>query len=86
LTGAAGDLLHDLMRVNPERPAVVFDLPHVIPDAAAAAVRNQLTDRGAGDRFPRCASSRRSLRQRRPNVDTAPVDCGKTSGPSASSR
>lgn len=33
------------MRVNPELSGVVFDLPHVIPDAAAAAVRNQLTDR-----------------------------------------
>jgi SAM-dependent methyltransferase len=52
--GASGDLLHELMRVNPELSGVVFDLPYAVPDAAAAAVRNQLTDRllvASGDFF-----------------------------------
>jgi len=43
--GASGDLLHDLMSVNPELQGVAFDLPHVAPDALAAAVRHGLGDR-----------------------------------------
>jgi O-methyltransferase domain len=43
--GASGDLLHDLMEVNPNLEGVVFDLPHVAPDALAAAARHGLGDR-----------------------------------------
>ena len=43
--GASGDLLHDLMRVNPGLEGVLLDLPHVIPDALAAAARQGLGDR-----------------------------------------
>lgn len=43
--GASGDLLHNLMRVNPKLRGIVFDLPHVGPDALAAAERQGLSDR-----------------------------------------
>ena len=43
--GASGDLLHDLMRVNPELEGIVLDLPHVTPDALAAAARQGLDGR-----------------------------------------
>jgi O-methyltransferase len=43
--GASGDLLHDLMKVNPKLRGVVFDLPHVAPDALAAATKAGLADR-----------------------------------------
>jgi hypothetical protein len=43
--GASGDLLHDLMKVDPGLLGIVFDLPHVAPDALAAAARNDLGDR-----------------------------------------
>ncbi len=52
--GASGELLHDLMKVNSELQGVVFDLPHVGPDALAAAAQNKLGDRlevMAGDFF-----------------------------------
>lgn len=43
--GASGDLLHDLMRVNPDLRGIVFDRPHVGADALAAAAREGLGDR-----------------------------------------
>jgi SAM-dependent methyltransferase len=52
--GASGDLLHDLLRVNPALTGVVFDLPHVAPGALAAAAREGLSDRlrvATGDFF-----------------------------------
>jgi hypothetical protein len=52
--GASGDLLHDLMKVNPELRGVVLDLPRVAPDALAAAERAGLAGRlevASGDFF-----------------------------------
>lgn len=52
--GASGDLLHDLMRVNPQLTGVVFDLEQVTPAALAAAERQGFGDRlrvVAGDFF-----------------------------------
>lgn len=52
--GASGYLMHDLMQANPRLRGIVFDLPHVTPDAAAAAARLGLSDRleaVAGDFF-----------------------------------
>src|ERR1700743_3441419 len=43
--GASGDLLHALMQVNPALQGIVFDLPHFVPDALAAAARHKLGDR-----------------------------------------
>jgi hypothetical protein len=43
--GATGDLLHDLMGVNPSLRGVVFDLEHVGPAALAAAAAKGLNDR-----------------------------------------
>ncbi|MGH3169985.1 MAG: methyltransferase [Trebonia sp.] len=43
--GATGDLLYDLMKVNPLLNGIVFDVPHVSSAALAAAARN-----GCGDR------------------------------------
>ena len=43
--GASGDLLHDLMGVNPSLRGVVFDLEHVGPDAVAAAAAKGLSNR-----------------------------------------
>jgi hypothetical protein len=44
--GANGEVVRALMRANPDLRGGVFDLPHVVPDAEAAA-RND----GLGDRF-----------------------------------
>lgn len=43
--GASGDLLHGLMRINRRLQGIVFDLPHVAPDALAAAERHGFGDR-----------------------------------------
>ena len=37
--GASGDLLHELMKVNPRLAGIVFDLPLVTSDARAAGAR-----------------------------------------------
>ena len=44
--GAGGDLLHSVMLANPALEGAVLDLPHVLPDAVAAA-----TEKGLRDRF-----------------------------------
>ena len=44
--GASGDVIRAMMRANPELHGGVFDLPHVIPAAAAAAEAE-----GLGERF-----------------------------------
>lgn len=37
--GANGEVLRAMMRANPDLRGGVFDLPHIVPDAAAAAAR-----------------------------------------------
>ena len=43
--GANGEVLRAMMRANPDLHGGVFDLPHVVPDAAAAAREDGLQDR-----------------------------------------
>ncbi|WP_082965317.1 methyltransferase [Mycobacterium sp. ACS1612] len=52
--GANGEIVRALMRANPDLRAGVFDLPHVVPEADAAARKDGLCDRFsavAGDFF-----------------------------------
>ncbi len=52
--GASGTLLHALLAANPLLRGIVYDQPHVVPSAAAAAERLGLVDRVsvvAGDFF-----------------------------------
>lgn len=54
LGGASGTLVHALMKVNPTIEGIVFDLPHVVPGALAAASEQGLDARFsavAGDFF-----------------------------------
>lgn len=43
--GANGAVLRAMMRVNPDLRGGVFDLPHIVPDAAAAARKDGLQER-----------------------------------------
>ncbi len=43
--GANGEVVRAMMRANPDLRAGVFDLPHVVPDAEAAARKDGLNDR-----------------------------------------
>lgn len=43
--GANGEVLRAMMCANPDLRGGVFDLPHVVPDAAAAARKDGLQDR-----------------------------------------
>ncbi|WP_457144904.1 methyltransferase [Mycobacterium sp. URHB0021] len=43
--GANGEVVRAMMRANPDLRAGVFDLPHVVPDAEAAARKDGLKDR-----------------------------------------
>lgn len=43
--GASGDLLRFVMLANPKLEGAVLDLPHVLPDAVAAASEKGLQDR-----------------------------------------
>lgn len=43
--GANGEVLRAMMRANPDLRGAVFDLPHIVPDAAAAARKDGLQER-----------------------------------------
>lgn len=43
--GANGEVLRAMMRANPDLRGGVFDLPHIVPDAAAAARKDGLQER-----------------------------------------
>lgn len=43
--GANGEVLRAMMRANPDLRGAIFDLPHIVPDAAAAARKDGLQER-----------------------------------------
>ncbi|MEV0052217.1 methyltransferase [Saccharopolyspora shandongensis] len=45
LGGANGEVVRAMLKVNPDLHGAVFDLPHIVPDAAAAAEADGLTER-----------------------------------------
>lgn len=45
LGGANGEVVRAMMRANPDLRGGVFDLPHIVPDAAAAAEADGLNER-----------------------------------------
>lgn len=45
LGGANGEVVRAMMRANPDLHGGVFDLPHIVPDAAAAAEADGLSER-----------------------------------------
>lgn len=58
--GANGEVLRAMMRANPHLRGGVFDLPHIVPDAAAAARKEGLQERltaVGGDFFESVPSS-----------------------------
>ncbi|MGV0044286.1 methyltransferase [Mycobacterium colombiense] len=43
--GANGEVLRAMMRANPDLRGAIYDLPHIVPDAAAAARKDGLQER-----------------------------------------
>lgn len=43
--GANGEVLRVMMRANPDLRGAIYDLPHIVPDAAAAARKDGLQER-----------------------------------------